>query len=378
MNEIPHIFPAFDKACVALVMGTSGEYAPYLYVALTSILQNTSTSWNYDIIVLISGVAEQDQRLIMKLSENRKNVSIRFVNVEPIIGPFKLYVRDWFHPIIYARMLIPDLMRDYNRVIYLDSDVIVKQDIAELYNADLHGKIMGGVRDTAHVALYTIPGSDVKYDLDQRLKLKFPYEYINTGVLLFDIPAFRTVYTSEYLLKYSASNTWEWQDQDVFMTLCEGKIHILPSEWNVLVHGPIRDDKELMEQSAPEEMLNEYLSARQKPKIIHYVANSFLLVSPLPDQFEHYWDIARNTPYYEEILFRVFTKNYLRTTLQSVWDNLNRVEEKIDQNIIPGNRQVKVKSSLKDKLKSFFKKLFPRDTKRGWYCRLIYKKLKKR
>lgn len=371
VSSVTTIIPAFNEKCIALAMGISDEYTPYLYVSLSSILAHASAGNNYDIVILTSGVTEQNRNMLLQLATGKNNVSIRFVSVDEIISSYTFFIRDWFHPIIYARLLIPDLMSDYERVLYLDSDTVALTDIAELYSADLHGKILGGVRDTAHVAVYSIPNSDVKFDLDVRLKLRYPHEYINTGVLLYDIQRFRKEYTSSFLMEYSSSNEWKWQDQDIFMTLCEGKIRLLPCEWNVLVHGPIRDKGNLMERTAPCEMFEEYLRARNNPKIVHYVANSFLLVRPFPDLFPYFWQYARQTPYYEEILFRVFQKNYLRTNLQSVWDNFNRLEAKIDQHI--GSKEEK--GDPPKSLKSLLGKLLPANSKCGYIARMWYHRL---
>lgn len=370
MAELLKLEPAFQENIVAIVMGTSDEYVPYLYVSLTSVLAHISIDHNYDIVILTSGVSENSKSMLAQLNSKRANVSIRFINVDPIIQSYHFFVRDWFHPIIYARLIIPDLMSKYKRVLYLDSDTIALTDLAELYGVDLCGKILGGVRDTAHVACYHIPNSDVRIDLDCRLKLKYPDEYINTGVLLFDIQAFGKEYTSEYLLNYSSSQEWKWQDQDIFMTLCEGKIQLLPDEWNVLIHGPIRADTDLMERTAPSKMFQAYLNARSAPKIIHYVANSFLLLNPLPDQFPFFWKYARQTPYYEEILFRSFQKNYMRTDIQALWDNLNQVKTELENPI----RSIKKKTSVGKHIKALIKKLFPANTKRGYYLRFALQK----
>lgn len=381
MEHIPEVVPVFGSDAVALAMATSDQYVPYLYTSLLSILENSTREHQYDIIVLVSGVSAQNRRILEQLAGGYEGVCLRFVDVEEIIKSYSLFVRDWFHPIIYARLLLPDLMRRYEKVLYMDSDTIAQTDVAELYEENLDGKIMGAVQDIAQIAMYSQPGSDIRFDLDCRLKLKRPLEYINTGVILFHVEEFRKVFTAPYLLEYASSREWKWQDQDIFMTLCEGKIKLLSPAWNVLVHGPIRDENDLMEKTAPQELYAAYLQAREQPKLIHYVANSFLLVSPLPDLFPYFWQYARRTPYYEEILFRVFQKNFLRTDLQSVWDNFNRLEHKVDEG---GPRQAEEPAQrkpwngfLKNKvLKPIANVFFPEGTDRRYRLRRLYHKMR--
>lgn len=51
-------------------------------------------------------------------------------------------------PIVYARYLVPQLLPDeVKRVLYLDQDMIVQQDIVGLWNVDLEGYPVGATRE---------------------------------------------------------------------------------------------------------------------------------------------------------------------------------------------------------------------------------------
>ena len=66
----------------------------------------------------------------------------------------KLYTRDYYTKTTYFRLFIPDLYPQYDKVLYLDSDIVVLGDIAELYNTNIKGNLVAAVPDDS---VQTIP-----------------------------------------------------------------------------------------------------------------------------------------------------------------------------------------------------------------------------
>ena len=54
---------------------------------------------------------------------------------------------DYFTLTIFFRLFIADMFPEYDKGIYLDSDIVVPGDISELYNIDLGNNIIGASRD---------------------------------------------------------------------------------------------------------------------------------------------------------------------------------------------------------------------------------------
>ncbi|MGN1300727.1 MAG: glycosyltransferase, partial [Clostridia bacterium] len=125
LKEIP-IFFAIDD-----------QYTPFLAVALKSLIDNASKDYKYLIKVLHTNVKENHMKQIQKYES--KNVDIEFVDLSYYIEKVqdKLYTRDYYTNTTYFRLFLPDLYPQYDKVLYLDSDIIVLGDISELYNTDM-------------------------------------------------------------------------------------------------------------------------------------------------------------------------------------------------------------------------------------------------
>ena len=72
------IFPAFNTNNVPIIFESSELFAPYLSVAILSLINTASNKANYDIIILSNEIRREDQRCLCKLAEGKSNFSIRF------------------------------------------------------------------------------------------------------------------------------------------------------------------------------------------------------------------------------------------------------------------------------------------------------------
>ena len=80
---------------------------------------------------------------------NGKNISIEFVDLNYYIDSIKekLYTRDYYSKATYFRLFLPNLYPQYDKVLYLDSDIILNDDIAKLYNINIKDNLLGAVPD---------------------------------------------------------------------------------------------------------------------------------------------------------------------------------------------------------------------------------------
>lgn len=265
MKEIP-IFFASDN-----------NYAPYLCVAIKSLLDNSSKDYFYKIYVLTSNIHEDFQKRISKVLTT--NSSIEYVNVDNEMEKLKdkLFLRDYYSFETYYRFFIPDMFPQYNKVIYLDCDIIVKEDISKMYNININHYMLGVVPDQTFREL----GQDfidyTHHVLDINVKKVF-----NAGVLLINSQMFRATNIlgqfTKLLSKYKFRVT---QDEDYLNVLCKDKVKYIDKGWNKM---PFND-------KFPE----------KKVKLIHY--NLHLKPWHYPNiRFEEYfWNTAKQTEFYEDI-----------------------------------------------------------------------------
>ena len=120
------------KSEVPIFFAVDDNYIPFLGVALKSLIENSSKEYKYQIKVLYTNVTKTNMEKIKKYESD--GVNIEFVDLNSKIKEIshKLYTRDYFSNTTYYRLLIPDLYPEYDKAIYLDSDIDVLKDITKL------------------------------------------------------------------------------------------------------------------------------------------------------------------------------------------------------------------------------------------------------
>ena len=141
------IKPAFEKDNVVVTLQSSDYFTPYTAVVIKSIIENTSENNNYDIIITSRDMSQENAEKLIEMTEGRKNISIRVVNVKEIFDEYVVIKDERFGGETITRIFLAELLEDYDKVLNLDCDMIVCSDIAELYNIDITEYYMGAVQD---------------------------------------------------------------------------------------------------------------------------------------------------------------------------------------------------------------------------------------
>ena len=121
-----------EKSIIPIFFTVDDTYVPFLSVTLQSIVEKSSTEYHYEIKILYAKLSNESKEKISKYTRN--NITIEYVDVSEYFEKVKdkLYTRDYFSMTTYFRLFIASLYPQYNKVIYLYSDVVVIKDIEEL------------------------------------------------------------------------------------------------------------------------------------------------------------------------------------------------------------------------------------------------------
>ena len=285
---------------VVVVFACSENFVPYLSVAAQSIIDNASENRRYDIIVLTRDLSPTS---MITLSRQTKgvNVGIGFLDVDAALGDIQLPHHGHFRPETYFRLLAPQLLPNVDKAIYLDSDLIVNADVAELYDIDVEGYKLGATRDADTIGQVDGYDETVGPYLQNELGMSDPHDYFQAGVLLMNLAELRATITPEEFLRISTERMWRWLDQDVLNKVVDGKYVRIPMNWNYLMDWQHLRRTHII-ANAPEDVRKEYEAARQDPKIVHFAGpDNRPWLYPDADGAELFWDYARRSPYLEEI-----------------------------------------------------------------------------
>lgn len=208
-------------------------YIPFLAVALQSLIDNASDKNYYSIKILYTNISEENQAKINKYQ--KENVDIEFVDLNYYINKVKdkLYTRDYYSATTYFRLFIPDLYPQYDKVLYLDSDIVVLSDIADLYNIDMEDNLVAAAPD----------------DVIQTIKVFQEYaelvvgvadhkRYFNAGILLMNLDELRKFkFQDKFLYLLSKVKFSVAQDQDYLNRLCKGRVKLIENTWDRMPIG---------------------------------------------------------------------------------------------------------------------------------------------
>ncbi len=215
-NDIP-VFFSLDNG-----------YVKYFLVCLNSLIAHSNAKHNYLIHVLHTDISEENQAIIKKLE--RSNITISFHDVTDSLKTMqkKMALRDYYSLSTYYRVFIPDMFPEYDTVLYLDSDTILMQDVAEFFRYRLGEYYVGAVSD---VLIRTNP---MFGDYAEKVLGISRVSYFNAGVLLINSELFRKqhmINKFKTLLKmYSFVVA---QDQDYLNILCKDHVLWLDATYNV-------------------------------------------------------------------------------------------------------------------------------------------------
>lgn len=291
------------KDAIPVVLAINDLYVPYAAMTLRSMLKNAKSSF-FDIIIMHRDITKDNQKALQSDLSEFGNFTLRFYDTTNAMLQYSKLSTTVSHISIetYFRVFIQDIMPEYKKAIYLDADLIVTTDIAELYNVDIRGKYLAAVRDFDMAGVYNDAKRSAKYAvvdperreyLENVLRLKAPYDYFQAGVILLNLQEMRKI-SSEAMLKYALQNSPVYQDQDVLNVFTEGSVRLLPAEWNVLYnYKGVRWDMAI--SKAPKRYADEYMESRKSPKIVHYGGAEKPWQTPEVDMGEYFWDIAKES-----------------------------------------------------------------------------------
>lgn len=296
--------PAFQENNIAVALAANNYFVPYLATTLASVIMHASSKNNYDVLILTHDIQPENKKMLAQMIEGKDNFCIRYVDPAPLLSGYDLFTRGHFSIETYYRLVLPKLLIHYSKILYLDSDLVTETDVAELFKEQVTGYFLAAARDADTAGLYNGFEPDKKEYTDHVLKLKKPYDYFQAGVILFNLDEFRKQYTTEQILEFAEKEDWQLLDQDILNKLCEGNVKYVDMSWNVMVDfDHVRVSKII--RMSPQWLYHMYMEARKKPKIIHYAGPQKPWLYPEMDMGSVFWKYAKNTPYYEIMLYRM-------------------------------------------------------------------------
>jgi len=343
--------PAFSEKNVPVVICFDDNYSLSGGALINSIIQNGCPDNNYDIVVLENGVSVRNKSRFFSLLKGKTNFSIRFFDVNAFSEMKSVYTRAHFSAATYARLFIPSLFSNFEKILFIDADTIVESDVAELVHIELGDNLIAAVKDIVmegFVKFGALAHIDepknmaAKEYLETVLEMKDTQQYFQAGIILFNIAQMQKEGTYGKLMQAMKARNYWFLDQDIMNKVFNGRVHYLPNEWNVY-HGNGNTDDFF--PNLKFETYMGFLKSRQQPKMIHFAGENKPWDTPHVDFFDNFISYVNNTPWQKEV--------YERLTISSGRTGIK-----------DSNKNVLLQTKIKRKLMPFLNKFAPVGSKR--------------
>ncbi|GHH99570.1 glycosyltransferase family 8 protein [Neobacillus kokaensis] len=202
---------------------STNNYARHTAVMFNSILKNNKSN-NTIHFYLVGNLSEENETKIKNSLENYPAKVYFFPVSETRFTGFKLF--GYFKKEAYYRLLLPELLDEsIERVIYLDSDIIVKHDINDLWKVNLNNYYLAAAQDLGQCA------SKAR---KKTLSIPLHAGYFNSGVLVMDLKKWREHNIANQVIEFAKQNPNKLRsiDQDALNALLYNKWLELDPTWN--------------------------------------------------------------------------------------------------------------------------------------------------
>lgn len=275
MNVVPIVF-AFDNNLILPAC-----------VCIHSLLVNAKCDTFYDIFILYSPNKLLNIEPLNDISKYYSNCRIQYRKVDNTFDS-AFEIRGITTP-AYYRLLIPELIKEYDKVIYSDVDIIFRMDLADLYKIDIHSYYLAATRDLG----LNFDRDGIKYI--SSLEGVEQGKYLQSGFIVLNC---KKINQDNLVNKFRelAVRNLRFQDQDILNLSCKGHVLYLPMKYNMTDNSFYYVNKERKKISYlfTDMEMNDAI----KYGNIHF--NGHKPWKKYSINFDIWWEYYRKSPFFDE------------------------------------------------------------------------------
>ncbi|GAA6623447.1 glycosyltransferase family 8 protein [Scytonema sp. NUACC26] len=246
---------------IVLICAADNNYAMPLAVTVCSAVANLKNNREIALFILDGGISEFNKRKITK-SLNSSQVSISWIKPDDILFENIVLTRHLTVTCYYRLLVAEFLPKNFDKAIYLDTDMVVTGDLSELWDIDLKDNYVLAVQDDVELFIGTSDGLR-NY---REIGLSPEDKYFNSGLLVINLEKWRAENIGQKVIEYVKQNSkYVRNDQDALNAVLAGKWGELHPKWNVM--PKVYDYQSWQESPFTLEVYDELY---QHPAVIHY------------------------------------------------------------------------------------------------------------
>ncbi|MET3557935.1 lipopolysaccharide biosynthesis glycosyltransferase [Streptococcus rupicaprae] len=213
-----------DKIPIHIALCLDEKLVEYVGTLIYSISKH-HTSHILLVHIVHQGLEEENLIYLAHLEKLFPNVSVRLYQLSDELFS-EIIVENYFLPkASYLRLLLPEVLLDVEKVLYLDIDTLICGDLLPLYEADLRGSCIGAVPQVAKVTSVNPYPESIGLSSDR---------YFNSGVLLLELAVMRERRLVDKMLVtlIDKGSNLSFGDQDILNIVLQDEVCLFSTQYN--------------------------------------------------------------------------------------------------------------------------------------------------
>lgn len=245
---------------INVFLASDDNYAKWLGGVIISLIQ--SSKHPLDIYIASHHISNENKQKLESLQTAHAKINLFEID-EKIFA--NCYYTKRFPIASLIRMVIASVLPDINKIIWLDSDILVVDDLWDLFNTPIEGYLLAACKDMNSDDCLKLIGLDDGF-------------YVNSGVLVMNLDLIRKQNIENKLLDIISHKQLSFPDQDTINLVCHNQIVELPKKYN--------------------SMQAKYRTPDDK--IIHYMWDKPWKTLSSAWEYKMFWQIFKNSPWKNE------------------------------------------------------------------------------
>lgn len=281
--------PEPGEANITLI--TDSRYATPTAVSMLSAIKNKCANSTYNFYIIAENITPQDEAFLLSLKKIAPaTVNIKIIPQQEPDLPYENMQRFLQYKVGMHKIYLSEILKNLDKVIYMDGDTLVLKDLRPLYETDISEVYAAVAKDGIY---YRFPKEMAEIGMDKR------GFYFNSGVMLQNLQLQRRDSLSAKLVEYVKTHKDFYGDQDVLNIVMDDKLKLMSYRYNCISTFFEADDLDFLSEYFGEELPDDTFYIYENATIIHYAGDKPWQEKYQPDFLKELW-----FRYYNELLGR--------------------------------------------------------------------------
>lgn len=320
-----------DRECtvekINIVMSTDENYVIPTLVTLSSILTSSKKGTCFHVYILCDRNFNYACRdMLKKLEKKDDRIEFTFKEIhdsrlDKAVATAHISVAS------YYRLYISQMIEE-ERCLFIDGDMIIRDDLSEVYNTDMENDYVAAVKDLgvqSHMSEYK--------EYADILHIPSMDDYVNVGFMLLNLNKIREDHVEHRMIEAIGSGC-KYMDQDIINKCCYGKIKILSLKYDFFTeyYGSIAE-------KPPDGYSEEELShIEERACVLHFTGYFKPWICTRLKVNTLWWNEAGRV--LDESVYRNIWEAALEAERKSDWSYIRGMAEKAEQVVVFGFSEI--------------------------------------